>query len=409
MIQPASRIHQTFNIGLFLLANVLAFFVFLAVLLLLDNTIYRQLVGKAFQGSALELLEGQGKVEGKNLTIQQVGSQGFMIASTGEVDLQSELLSSLEVKFSNLSQRQPLLLMLHAAGASAPLERPIYVDKEGFATFNLQELLADHPLIYDVWVVSPESIIEPFAIERIAFVPKAKSLSTMFALVGQVFSVADTWTGSSINFHGKKPMHALLQPKVLILSYAVLLFVLFWLLLAVFKKPKMQSFWLVLLLAWLVIDARFLTEQVKISGDSYERYRYQTRAQRQAMVVPEIYELAATIKSAIGKPQAEIRVAPTFDANNPQQLGEHSDYFLGRLNYFLAPYALYGYEKKMPLRDWQEGGFYLLVLDNAYYQYHYDHRQQSLGFSNYPSVPAKRLINNKGLQLYWIEKEGEHK
>lgn len=402
------------NFGLFFVANVISIILFLLLILISGNGFYQRLIGENITGKQLNILQGQGNVINNGLQLNQAGEDGFAIISTGQIDLSSELFAAINIHFDGLDRRQALALMIHYQGADAPLEVPIITNGFGLATFDLGRLLPNDSLIYDIWVVSPSQIDVPFTIENIELQPKVKTFKRMLDLIGAVWSAEKTWTGSSINMHGKLDDNAMLNPKTLVFTYAIVVFICFFILLLVLKKPKQQSLWLVLILAWLLIDSRFFYEQIRISEDSFHRYHDNDEKANHAMVAPDIFTIADKVATKMSEntlsdesdKQAKIWLAPTIDLNNPQQMGEHSDYIIGRLNYFLVPNALYAGNKLMPKNSWRGGGFYLLILDNSYFQYQFEATNNQLDFADYPAINAKRLINEERLQLFYVMGDG---
>lgn len=395
--------YKQFNGGLFLLANGFAIFIALLIIIGFDVDYYRQLTEKVVAGSQMTLLEGQGNAKKEGLLVTDVGEKGFVIASSGQLDLDSQTFTALNLKFNGLNARQPLTLIIHYEGADVPLEKPIAVSSVGSSTFDMDRLFPTNTVIYEVWIATPQQVINPFVIKQIEFQPKAKSINGMLALLEKAWTVENTWSGTSINIHGERADKVILNAKVLILGYSLLLFVCFFVLLFILKKPKAQSLWLVLVLAWFIIDGRYFQEQLSISHDSYERYYGKGEKANHAMVAPDIFVISDKVNSAISQPKSNIWLAPPISGQNAEKQGEYSDYITGRLNYFLTPHSLYTGSKTMPLASWQQGGFYLLVLADSFYQFQFEPEAKQLSFVDNPAVSAEQLINEAGLQLYYIQ------
>ncbi|PIE47841.1 MAG: hypothetical protein CSA42_01545, partial [Gammaproteobacteria bacterium] len=157
------------------------------------------------------------------------------------------------------------------------------------------------------------------------------------------------------------------------------------------------------------LDAHYLVEKTVITKNTYDTFAHLSDDEKDLLLSPEAAKLAQTIQSVLPDDGKRKKIYFKSDFTYNVSLYKEKEYFVGKLYYYLYPNFAYALTSKMPLNIWKKGGFYFVDIRIQTPRWEYNFEKKELSIDAGEKVSAMRLLNNDGIEIYYIPKKDNKK
>lgn len=312
-----------------------------------------------WDGSALELLVGDGLVRGDSLELTALDERSQGVVRIPAPKLDTTRWVTFAVDISDLAARETRVgLAWHDETARAG-ERLIWLAPMTSGT--LQVDLAERPEwqgnIGALFLVVAGALPQPLTIHRIEIRPPIPVASAILRQVWNEWTTFEGWRGHSINFIVGGTRDGLFPP-VLAAALWVVFSAALYSIMRLFGGGTWRAvpFAVILLAGWLMLDARWqfdLLRQLQITGEQYAGKSYEEK--RMAAEDRGLFLFAEEVKRRIAPAPARIFLIAAAPNKAP-------DYYIRtRLSYFLQPHNVGSLWSGLPVEGIGPGDYVIIL------------------------------------------------
>ncbi len=174
------------------------------------------------------------------------------------LNIEADWFERIDITFVDKPSQQVLTLTAGSQGSAAGAvhfagQEILYTDKAVSRLPMASLVKGDNQHLLSLQLDTPR-LLNPYSLQSVRFVPKQFTITAFLSLLWTDLTVRQTAT--------------LLSPKVFLFIYCFVVALLFTALLVWLKRPIGKVWWWVLILAWLLLDMRYMYQQSQQTGSN---------------------------------------------------------------------------------------------------------------------------------------------
>jgi hypothetical protein len=365
-----------------------------AVLVLVSITIYyladdrySRRLSRSWDGAELEVLAGQGTVQGSNLVVSGFDRQSQSVLRIPFRSLDADRLGVIRIDTSDRAPRRTQLILAWTDQEAPADVRTFLLPPSGSGVQELVLTLSPGwgGTVDDLWLMVGGLVPHEVTIHRVELRPVSPTAAGILRQIWREWTAFEGWRAHSINFIGGGHRSPLMPP-----SFAATLWLIFsagffaTYQLARRRRLRPLHFGVILLAGWLLLDARWqvdLWRQLHATHQQYAGKRLEEK--RLAAEDREIFILAEEVKRHLPDPPARVLiVSPT-----PGSGSFH--YIRVRLHYLLLPHNVSSVWDLPPVHDLRPGDH--IVVLHPHPRIRYDAQSGELRWGSGQVLEVDRL------------------
>jgi hypothetical protein len=357
---------------------------------------YSRLLSRWWDGAELEVLAGQGAVQGRELVVSGFDRRSQAVLRVPFRSLDAERLGIIRIDTSDRAPRRTQLILAWTDQETPTDTRTFLLPPFGP---GLQEVaLTLSPdwggTVEDLWIIVGSSVPHAVTIHRVELLPAPPTAAGILRQVWREWTAFEGWRGHSINFIGGGHRLPLVPPAfaaILWLTFSASFFATYQL--ARRRRLRLVHFGVILLAGWLLLDARWQVDLWRQLHATHQQYAGKgLEEKRLAAEDREIFILAEEVKRRLPAPPARVLiVSPT-----PGSGSFH--YIRVRLHYLLLPHNVSSVWDLPPVHDLKRGDH--IVILRPHPRIRYDAGRSELRWGSEQVLNVDRLMTSFIGDLY---------
>ncbi len=224
--------------------------VFLVLWAYFDRDELYQSLEKTYRGSELVAIVGHAKSDGhQGLSVSSDKDNPVSEIRLDHLDIRAAFYQQIELIFSKKPSQQSLYLHIETSNPRQLIEEPVLYTDMAVNTFSIERMLGpsqrDSTTITGLSIVT-KKLTDTYGLQSVRFVPSASTKGAFFHLLSQ--DIRQLYSRDTFN------KIVLVAPELLVTLYFFALLIIYSLLSIRIKYNRSLTWWLSLLVTWLVID-----------------------------------------------------------------------------------------------------------------------------------------------------------
>lgn len=253
---------------------------FLGLRAYFSDTRLPALLTRTFDAQDIRVQAGQAHLDKDSLVVDGTKPNDLSRLVIDGLAIDTQLYDTLTVVFAEKHSQQPLRVVLQHNASDRLTEFPVLYTNQMHSQFNLAQAFPKQATITHLELVT-NKLLAPYRLRAIEFKPKHMTQTEFAHLLLSTFKDHQQ-RDAGVQVSMQAAHFSFLTAKSLLLIYFSVVGLLFAAYLYIAKLPMLNAWWLVLVLAWIVLDARYLLDKTATATETYQARQAATTLMQKA-------------------------------------------------------------------------------------------------------------------------------
>lgn len=229
------------------------------------------LLTQTYTASDFNVLSGQARRIGDDLLVDSTQPDNLSVVAVESLRVDSDLYEFVAITFTEKHIQQPLSVVFYGDSGEQN-QQPILYTNQLSTRLRIDDTFADNVLLRSI-ALQTDNLLSPYRIHSLRFEPKQLNFIEFARLLASSFVINPRWQQDSLHSQ-RSTMPIIGSSKLLLLMYFAVCGVLFSLYLSIRKQSLSQVWWIIGIVAWLVLDMHYLVGKTHTTLHHDQRLRH---------------------------------------------------------------------------------------------------------------------------------------